>query len=143
MFDITFVSDEAERQPEGWECLPGRTTLGDCSEDFLAPLGPWRRSDYERQWIEAARRLLSPAARAGFFTVAFQFWWVLWREGEVVVAHEELLLPDRLAGLTDWQTAPYQLIGERRAISKDGEPISEWRVSVADIEDFLLRRGAK
>ena len=28
--------------------------------------------------------------------------------------HEELLVPERLEGLTDWQAAPYQLIGERR-----------------------------
>jgi hypothetical protein len=143
MFDITFVKDEAEAQPDGWDGLWGRTVLGSCAEDFLAPLGPWQRADYERQWIEAARRLLGPPARAGFFTAAFRFWWVMWREGEEVIVHEELLTPERLTGLTDWRNAPYQLIGAYRATSHDGTPISEWRLSVADLRDFLARRGAE
>ena len=54
MFDIAFTSDAPEQQPEGWVGLWGRTQLGDCAEDFLAPLGHWQRADYERQWIEAA-----------------------------------------------------------------------------------------
>jgi CdiI N-terminal domain len=103
MFDIAFTSDAPEQQPDGWVGLWGRTQLGACAEDFLAPLGPWQRADYERQWIEAARRLLGPASRAAFFTASFRFWWVLWREGEEVIAHEELLLPERLEGLTDWR----------------------------------------
>ncbi len=142
MFDITFLSDTPERQPEGWEGLWGRTQLGADAEDFLAPLGPWQRADYERQWIEAARRLLGPH-QAAFFTAAFRFWWGMWREGEEVVAHEEFLIPERLAGLTDWQAAPYQLIRNRRAFSKDGEPISEWRFAAVDIEGFVVRRGGQ
>jgi hypothetical protein len=141
MFDIAFVSDVPEQQPDGWAGLRGRTQLGACAEDFLAPLDPWQRADYERQWLEAARRVLGPAARAAFFTAAFRFWWVMWREREEVIVHEELLTPERLERLTDWRAAPYQLIGERRATSADGTPISEWRLGVADIEGFLARRG--
>lgn len=141
MFDITFVSDAPEQQPDGWVGLWGRIQLGTGAEDFLAPLGPWQRGDYERHWIEAARRLLGPAARAAFFTVAFRFWWVMWREREEVIVHEELLIPERLGGLTDWQAAPYHLIGERRATSDDSIPISEWQLDLADIEGFLARRG--
>jgi hypothetical protein len=143
MFDIAFVSDAPEQSPEGWLELPGLTQLGSYVEGFLAPLGPWQRADYERHWVEAARRLLGPAGRAAFFTAAFRFWWVLWREGQEVIAHEELLIPRRLEGLTDWRAAPYHLIGERRATSKDGTPISEWRLRLADIENFLTRRGGQ
>jgi hypothetical protein len=141
MFDIAFVSDVPEQQPEGWVGLWGRVQLGAYAEDFLAPLGPWQPSHYERQWMEAARRLLGPAARAGFFTAAFRFWWVMWRQGEMVIVHEHLLTPERLEGLTDWQAAPYQLIGEHRSTSEDATRISEWRLGVADIEGFLVRRG--
>ncbi|HVS39630.1 MAG TPA: hypothetical protein VMS17_29000 [Gemmataceae bacterium] len=141
MFDITFVSDAPEEQPDGWVGLWGSVQLGAYAEDFLAPLGPWQRADYERQWIDAAQRLVSPAARAAFFTAAFQFWWVMWREGKTVIVQEQLLIPERLEGLTDWQAAPYQLIWERQATSGDGTPISEWRLGVADIEGFLARRG--
>ncbi len=141
MFDIAFTSDVPERQPEGWVGLRGHTRLGAHAENFLAPLGAWQRADYERQWIEAARRLLGPAARAAFFTVAFRFWWVMWREGEEVIVQEHLLVPEQLGGLTDWRAAPYQLIGERDAASEDGAPVSEWLLGVTDIAGFLARRG--
>ncbi len=141
MFDIAFVSDEAEQQPEGWPGLWGRTQLGSWEERFLAPLDVWQRHDYERQWIEAAQRLLDPAARAAFFTVAFRRWWVMWREGEKVIVHEQLFTPERLATITNWRAVPYQLIEDRCSVSEDGTPISEWFLTVADIEGFLARRS--
>jgi hypothetical protein len=142
MFDITFVSDTAEQQPDGWAELPGRTELGSWVEQFLAPLDRWQRFDYERQWIEAAQRLLGPAARAGFFTSAFHLWWVMWREGEEVIVQEHLLTPEQLATITDWRVTPYQLIEDRCSVSEDGTPISEWFFNVVDIEGFLARRRA-
>jgi hypothetical protein len=143
MFDIAFTSNTPERQPEGWVGLWGRTQLGVCVEDFLAPLGSWQRADYERHWIEAARRLLGPAARAAFFTAAFRFWWVMWREGDEILVHEELLLPERLEALTNWQATPYQLIRDRQTTSDDGTPVSEWRLAISDIEGFVARCGGE
>lgn len=141
MFDITFVCSEAEPQPDGWDELLGRTQLGLWVEQFFAPLDRWQRSDYECQWIEAAKRLLGPAARAGFFTAAFHRWWVMWREGEEVIVQEQLFTPDRLAAITEWRAAPYQLIEDRCSASEDGTPIAEWSLGVADIEGFLARRS--
>lgn len=142
MFDIAFVGDVADQQPDGWMGLPGRTELGSEAEHFLAPIDRWQRFDYERQWIEAARRLLRPEARAGFFTSAFHRWWVMWREGEEVIVQEHLLIPEQLATITDWRAAPYQLIEDRRSANEDGMPISEWLLNVADIKGFLARRSA-
>lgn len=141
MFDIVFVSDEAEQQPDGWLGLWGRTQLGTWEENFLAPLDEWQRFDYERQWIEAAARLLGPAARAAFFTAAFHLWWVMWREGAEVTVHEQLFTPERLAAVTDWRAAPYHLIGDRCSADEDGTTSSEWFIGVADIESFLARRS--
>jgi hypothetical protein len=140
MFDIAFVGDVAE--PDGWTGLAGRIRLDDWEESFLAPLDRWQRSDYERQWIEAAQRILSPAARTGFFTSAFHLWWVMWREGEEVIVQEHLFTPERLVAVADWRAAPYQLIEDRDSVSEDGTPVSEWFLNVADIKSFLARRSA-
>ncbi len=103
----------------------------------------WSRADYERQWCEAAERLAAGAPSTAFFTTAFKFWWPMWRDGAAVLAHEEFLHPDRLAVLgpaPDLSRAPYQLVGEYRAVTEDGERLSEWRLTFADIEAFLARR---
>jgi CdiI N-terminal domain len=143
LFDIAFLTDTPERQDQdgaGRDGLRGRTTLGDYTEEFLAPLDHWSRSDYERQWFEAANRVLGEAARAAFFTAAFRFWWTMWRESEVILVHEELLTPERLAHVTDYGVVPYHLIEDRRTHSEDGAPISEWQITVADVRGFLKRR---
>jgi len=143
VFDIEFIADEPEYLDEGedaWVALRGRTTLGDYQEEFVASLGNWSRADYQRQWIEAARRLLGGTDRTGFFTSAFQFWWVMWREGDAVYVHEQLLVGDTLGSFDP--ADPYHQIAERETVSDDGTEISEWRLEIADIEDFLARRAS-
>ena len=142
MFDIAFSTDEPELQDEGWYGLWGRTTLGSHSERFLAPLGHWHRADYERQWIEAAQRLLETSDRTGFFTDAFRFWWTMWREGERVYVHEELL-GERLAGITDLSAVPYHLIEDRVTHTEVGEQVSEWELALSDLRAFVERRAAQ
>ena len=91
VFDIAFVHDEPERQEDGWDALEGEIRLGDYRETFLAALDPWGRQDYERHWIEAAQRLIRGSDRTAFVTLAFQFRWVMWRDGTSLVAQEHLL----------------------------------------------------
>jgi hypothetical protein len=143
VFDIRFTTSEPEVQEDGWLGLWGETVLRDYRERFLAPLGPWSRGDYERQWIEAAGRLLGSEARAGFFTTAFQFWWVMWREGERIFVQEEFLTPERLEGLTDPGRAPYHLIAERVTESEDGEEVSQWEIGASEVQAFLSRRSGQ
>ena len=145
MFDIEFCADEPERQDEGadaWFALRGRTTLGNHREEFLAALDPWSRADYERHWIEAARRLLGGADRTGFFTSAFRFWWVMWREGNTLFVHEQLMVPETLIAPFDLANA-YRQIGERRTFSEDGQRVSEWHLELSDIRDFVERRAGQ
>ena len=142
MFDIEFIADEPEHLDEGedaWVALRGRTTLADYQEEFLATLGTWSRADYQRQWIEAAQRLLGGADRTVFITSAFQFCWAMWREGEMVYVHEQLLAEETLIAPFD-AANPYRQIAERYAGTEDGNEISEWRLNIADIEAFVARR---
>jgi len=142
MFDIEFVDSEPELQDEGWLGLCGRITIGDYSERFIAPLGTWTRADYERQWIEAAGRLVTDHERTAFVTVLLQFWWTMWREGDDVLVHEEMLIPERYPGPWDG-SVPYRLIEDRVTESEEGERMSEWRLRFGDIGDFMERRGSK
>jgi hypothetical protein len=138
VFNIEFTHDKPEIQEEGWLGLSGQTTLGDHVESFLAPIGLWARADYERHWLEAARRLLDGHVRTGFFTSLYQFWWTMWREGERVFVHEELLTRERYGGPTDG-TVPYEIIGERISESA-GHRVSEWELSLDDIRSYVQRR---
>jgi len=145
VFDIQFIAEEPEVIDEGEDAylaLRGRTMLGEYQEEFLAPLGYWSRVDYQRQWVEAARRLLAGAERTGFFTSAFQFWWIMWREGAAVYVHEQAMVEDSLIAPFD-PADPYHQIGERYTVSEDGAEVSEWRLSVADIEEFVTRRASE
>jgi hypothetical protein len=143
VFDIAFIADEAERQEEGWYALRGRTVLRGYEEESLASLGYWGRADYERHWIEAARRLVAGADRTGFFTSAFQFWWVMWRRGDELAVHEMLLTGENLVEPFD-AADPYRHLPEYSAEpDEEGRRPSEWRLAVADLAAFVERRAAE
>ena len=104
------------------------------------PLDNWSRADYQRQWIEAAQRLLGGAERTAFFTSAFQFCWAMSREREMVYVHEHLLVEETLIAPFD-PADPYRQIAEPYSGLEDGCEISEWRLNTADIEAFVARRA--
>ena len=130
MFDIAFLDAEPEVQEEGWLALRGRIVFGDFEEEFLAPLDPWSRPQYERQWIEAARRIVSGEfGSTAFVSSAFQFIWTMWLAGEEVLVQEKLLMKDTLIAPFD-PSDPYRQIGAHQSESEDGMRISEWRITV-------------
>jgi hypothetical protein len=146
MFDIAFTDEPPERLEEGGQGLLGRLRLGAESEGFLAPLALWQRADYERQWAEAAERLLGGASTTAFVTVAWHTWWPMWREGDRVRVHEQLLLVQpigRVVPLSDVHRTPYELIAAHPVDLSDGHRVSCWEVSVADIAAFATRHGAR
>jgi hypothetical protein len=138
LFDIQFISDEVETQEDGWQGLRGAIILGNEREEFMASLSSWSRQQYETHWLEAAARLLGPEGRAGFFTWAFHYWWVMWRFGPNVYAQEHAFSAATLARITDRSRAPYELVRDHSI--RDGERgVSEWAFAAADVEDFLKR----
>ena len=142
MFDIRFLDAPPEAREEGGYALWGEITLGDYRERFLAPITLWSRERYEQHWREAADRLLRGGERTAFFTVAWQFWWTMARQGEVVLVQEELLTGDRgepLGPVLDPEVVPYELLEPVRLQSEDGNEISTWRVTIADVKAFAER----
>ncbi|HKU61978.1 MAG TPA: hypothetical protein VJQ44_12220, partial [Gemmatimonadales bacterium] len=123
----------------------GRITLGHFQEDFQAPLYDWAAGDYEAQWMEAAERLVDGAAVAVFLThmvhqsAEYHIGWPAWREGNGIWVQERLFLATDLAGAFD-PSAPEAHVGDRAERSIEGLPISQWRVSLADVAQYLDRR---
>lgn len=117
----------------------GEIVLGDHRERFIASLMIWNRLEYEGHWLEAAQKLLT-AGRTAFVTSAFQFWWPMWKRGMNIVVHEQLCNPDSLRP----EFAPDNPLASVPDYSSDTDPsfeLSEWYLTVADLEGFLARRG--
>ena len=141
MFDITFIG--SPRIEFGELAARGRITLGEFSEEFVAPLVFWMVDDYRRQWHEAAERILNGCERSCFVAVMREspldgaiFLWPAYRDGEVVYIQHKLVLPELVKSRFDTSN-PYAQVDEWRTTSEEGEPISEWRVSVGDMARFL------
>jgi hypothetical protein len=69
-------------------------------------------------------------------TANFIQWWPLYRLDDTVHVQNQILFMDALPGPL-LPHDPYVHVAERRTVSEDGSPISEWRVPVADVEHFL------
>lgn len=142
MFDIAFIPGEPVFEDEEGRGLWACTVLGDFRERFIAPTGWWERADYERQWIEGAERLVRGESPSAFVVEAGRTWWTAWREGDGVIIQQRMLVTDEMAPA--WTAAadrlPYALVGPRRTRSAEGGSLSEWRVAIADLRDFLARR---
>jgi hypothetical protein len=143
MFDIAFIADEPLYvDDDGWSGLWARIVLGDFVERFVAPIGFWGRVDYERQWSEGASRLVDGADESAFVEEAGRTWWTAWREGSRILVQQRLLVAESMAPARAATAAdmPYHLVGTREEVSEDGESLSQWSVSVADLRDFIERR---
>jgi hypothetical protein len=106
-------------------------------------MSQWTKADYEAQWISALTAIVGGRSKSALITV-FQppesthwDWWPMYREGEVVVFQNQLLLfEDMPRGFT----VEYALnkIGPIERYS-EGQRISEWRTDVESIRKFLSR----
>jgi hypothetical protein len=124
----------------------GKIRIGSFEEELEASLEFWSAEDYERQWHEALELLLAGAERAALIvsmtdpaSANFLFWWPAYRDGEDVVFQSGVLFLEDLAQPFDparWAAH----VPPRERTSDAGEPISEWRVPLADIRDFIAAR---
>jgi hypothetical protein len=123
----------------------GRITLGHFQEDFQSPLYDWAPGDYEAQWMESAERLVQGASVVVFLThmihptAPYHIGWPAWREESGVWVQERLFVASDLTVAFD-PSAPEVHAGDRAERSIEGQPISQWRVSVSDVAAYLDRR---
>src|SRR5262249_52744976 len=144
VFDIFFENDDPVLyDEEGRLGLPGCTILGEFSESFVSPLGWWRRPAYERQWLQAAARLVVRREPSAFVLGPARLWWTAWLDGSQVVIRQQLLVAAEHAAA--WRrspaSVPYELVGSRDLRETDEDSPSEWEVSLDDVREFIARRG--
>jgi hypothetical protein len=146
VFDIFFEPGDPVpySEKDDWLGLLGRSVFGSFTESFVAPLGWWSRPDYERQWLEGARRLVSGLKASAFVLEPGRLWWTAWLDGDRVIIQQRLLVAPEMeeARAATPDAVPYEAVGRRNSTSVDGPAVSEWTVGVADVRDFLDRRTA-
>ncbi len=127
MFEIRILPQEIG--PSGEKL--GLITIGDFSERFSCwPISDCA-ADLEARWKHELRRLLDNVNNTNSVALIHdpRFAWPLYREESACYIHQvfnpEGLFLDHLA--------------YRVTESEDGDPISEWETSVADIQNFPAR----
>lgn len=147
MFSIGFT-DEALEYPYDDTSIPaspGRLVLGASTEDFLANLSLWSKSDYESHWTRELKALVEGSAKVAL-VVSYNDpkassnmeIWRVYRDGEL--AHFQNQLPFYCDLPYDFEISKMsQYIQDRVVITAEGNRFSEWAVAIRDIESFIPR----
>ena len=123
----------------------GLLVLGNTLEGFSSNLGTWDQATYEEHWLSQLS-LLVTGHRKVALVVSFTppqvsdnlELWALYLEGEKVYLQNHLpwysnLPPDFQVSLIN------DYLPEREVLTDEGRHISEWEISVRDIQLFLRR----
>lgn len=143
-FAIRFVPpEEVDWESEPEEVRYGQIQLGNFSEHFQVDLEFWRQEDYEIHWRQALVRITTGSEVSCLLTSigdpqcsTMVFWWPLYRTGDTIRVQNAIRFFEHLDAPFD-PGNPFASVPERQEISEDGERISEWTISVQDVQDFL------
>jgi hypothetical protein len=123
----------------------GLLVLGDWKEEFLASLYQWSKEDYERQWRHAINVLIQRTRKSALITeyvspeaASHLVWWPMYLVGETVLFQNHLLFYDQLERPFVIQDA-LSFVRDRQTVNEEGRKISEWAVSLDDVEVFARR----
>ena len=150
MFSIGF-SDEPLEYPfddASIPAAPGRLVLGPSTEEFLANLSLWSKSNYESHWIRELKGLFEGNFKAAL-VVSYDDpkassnleIWRVYRDGDRLHFQNQLPWYSNLSH-------PFEIsemnryIDDRVLITAEGNKISEWDVAMRDVEMFLQRSNA-
>ena len=121
----------------------GLITIGSYVERFVAALDYWDVTTYRCHWQQAVTRIVQGAVTSTLITsmydpvvANFIYWWPMYRVGQTVQFQNHILFLKELGTPFD-PNDPFCFIPERMIINSDGEKISEWSASIADLECFL------
>jgi hypothetical protein len=141
MFEIAFKSAGGAETTESE--TDGTIAIGDHWERFTASHGVWDRSRYERQWREAADRVL--AGNPGCFVIDMPEGeadyrgecWIAWPEGDVAVVQNQLLI-----GWAVDRDDPHAFLpAVPLRVTEEGHRVSTWRVTLADVAAWRQRQA--
>jgi hypothetical protein len=146
MFEIMFdkpwsvSDDDIELRPT----FRGRIVLGNTIEKFRSSILNWTQSDYKKQWREACKRILkqnSSALITSYVTPEqskYLIWWPIYKIDEKIMVQNHMFFFSQINEEFDIQKI-YKYVPERACFSGDGSEISEWKISVKEIMEYLER----
>ena len=149
-FNIELLKNAPQFEDGGQHASWGVITLGDFEERFLAYTDCWSVSDYEAAWLEAVDLIIAGSPKSALVTDAHRrgtrgatIVWPMWRKDDTVFVQNRLLLPERIPNPLTLRNIISGL-GERQTLNDEGEPLSEWHISVSELRTFRDRiRGTK
>lgn len=121
----------------------GLITIGSYVEHFVAAIDYWDVTYYRRHWKQALTRIVQGSETSALITsmydpsvANFIYWWPMYRLGDTVRFQNHILFFNELQTSFD-PNDPFRFVPERTIVNMDGEHISEWSASIADLESFL------
>jgi len=127
----------------GEEVLIGSIHINSFSETFRSPVSYWKRNEYLSQWYSGLNEIISGKKKSAIVTsmydptsTNFIVIWPLYLVGkDVFIQNRILFIEDLKEPFNEASLSSY--IDDRETINEDGEVISEWKVSISDINRAL------
>ena len=124
--------------------------LGSHEERFVAHSWVWSEQHYVDHWKHALVRALdgTPSALVTDMQTPDQsshlVWWPVWKSSNELVFQNQLFFfaQYKINGSCIEVEQLYGLIGEHMSHDEEGVPLSEWRVPVSDVEEFLRSKSS-
>jgi hypothetical protein len=144
MFSIKFITDPVPDLEVGEKAAFGIIQIGDFKERFIASLNFWNVEEYERQWIQGLTRVVNHESESALITsltdpknTNFITWWPIYRTKEIIYFQNQFLFLADLSAPFNPRDS-YRHVPPRTTKTEDGkQPISEWKLPIAAIENFL------
>ena len=146
MFWIGFTDEPLIKlEPHEDEGKVGLLVLGQDRERFVVHTRIWSELEYLDHWRAALIRALDGKEAALITDMrtptesSHLIWWPMWRVNNEVVIHNQLLsFEEHKIQETHIDVGRlHRFIGEYHSHDKEGTPLSEWTVSVSEVEVFL------
>ncbi|GAA1807029.1 hypothetical protein GCM10009735_45100 [Actinomadura chokoriensis] len=143
-FSIEVIDDPV---PEGAtsssSAAVARIRIGGFTEMFLMDLSFWSVDEYRRSW-ESALREIERSENAISCLIAsmtdpavsnFISCWPMYRDGDAIYVQNSLIILDGLNEPFDPQK-PWRYVEPHSEVDEDGNRISEWVTSAAEVRQF-------
>ena len=147
MFSIEFAEEPLEYpfDDANIPAAPGKLLLGNTTEEFLANLSLWGKSDYTAHWHRELKSLFEDKPKVALVVsyndpraASNMEIWLVYRDGEWARFQNQLPWYSDLPREFDIAKMS-SYIEDRQMITAEGDRISEWDVAMRDIELFLWR----
>lgn len=145
MFDIAFCSDYTTDPTNTAEphISHGVIRLNEFSELFESSLEYWDKNEYRSQWVNAVRRTVDKGLDSCLITsitnpatANFLVWWPMYVVDSGVIFQNQLFFLEECNHHFDVER-PYRFLKPRKPYSEDGGKISEWAVSMNDLQSWI------